>query len=184
MLNARTDSGRASVPRLLSFRSMTAFGALPLWCALMISAPAAAELGGRHATLEADRAHLAAALDSTTAATHVLHRLTTSNGSVVREYMNADGVIFAVAWRGPGRPDLRQLLGGAFDAFQAKVTAPDEGAVTLSDGAVVHHARLRRPLVVEQSNLVVHSAGHPGAFFGFAYLPQQIPAGFSPDALR
>ena len=107
-----------------------------------------------------------------------------SNGSVVREFQNNDGVVFAVAWRGPGRPDLRQLLGGAFDTFQAKVTAPDSNTTVTSNGVVVHHGRSRHALIVEQSNLVVHSAGHPGAFFGYAYLPQQTPAGFSPDALQ
>ena len=103
---------------------------------------------------------------------------------IVREFVNGDGVVFAVAWRGPGRPDLRQLLGSAFDTFQAKVTAPDSNTTVASDGAVVHHGRLRRALVVEQRDLFVHSAGHPGAFFGFATLPQQTPPGFSPDALR
>ena len=123
-------------------------------------------------------------MQSSGAATHTLHTLSTSNGSVIREYMNADGMIFAVAWRGPGRPDLRQLLGGAFDTFQAKVTAPADDVSVGSDGSVVRHHRLRRPLIVEQGDLVVHSAGHPGAFTGYAYLPQRLPAGFSPDAFQ
>lgn len=113
----------------------------------------------------------------------MLHTLTMPNGSVIREYMNDGGTVFAVTWRGPSRPDLRQLLGAAFDTFQEQVTAPASDDTAASSGAVVHHGRLRRPLVVERSDLVVHSAGHPGAFFGFAYLPQQLPAGFTADAL-
>ncbi len=156
-----------------------------LLCSAAIAAtPAMAELGGSPRTIEADRSHLAASMHATGAATHRLQTLTTANGSVVREFTNSDGVVFAVAWRGPGRPDLRQLLGGAFDTFQAQVTAPDADLAPAADGTLVHHGRLRRALVVERSDLVAHSAGRPGAFFGFAYLPQQIPAGFSPDALQ
>lgn len=157
--------------------------ALALVLSAIASVPAAAGLGGSHATLEADRAHLAAAMNSTPLPTHVLHTLTALNGSVVREYVNSDGVVFAVAWRGPGRPDLRQLLGPAFHTFQAQVTTPVTD-IAADGSTVVHHGRLRRPLLVEQRDLVVHSAGHPGAFFGFAYLPQHVPAGFNPDALR
>jgi hypothetical protein len=167
-----------------SLRRLAAATALLLGSGVIAAAPANAELGGSARTLEVDRAHLAASMQSRSAATHNLHTLTTSNGSVVREYMNTDGMIFAVAWRGPGRPDLRQLLGPAFDTFQTSVTAADFSATLSSTGTVVRHGRLRRPLIVEQRDLVVHSAGHPGAFFGYAYLPQKIPAGFTPDAFR
>jgi len=163
---------------------LAAATALLLGGGVIAAGPVNAELGGSPLTLEADRAHLAASMQSSGAATHTLHTLSTSNGSVIREYMNADGMIFAVAWRGPGRPDLRQLLGPAFDTFQTSVTAADFNATLSSTGNVVHHGRVRRPLIVEQRDLVVHSAGHPGAFFGYAYLPQKIPAGFTPDAFR
>ena len=42
-----------------------------------------------------------------------------SNGGAVREYVNGGGVVFAVTWRGPGRPDLAQLFGDRFSTMQA-----------------------------------------------------------------
>ncbi len=183
MVKFRTHSSAAGgLPDRL--RAVAYRIALSAGCVVLASTPAAAELGGSRATIDGDRAHLAAALHSANASTHILHTLTTSNGSVVREFANSGGVVFAVAWRGPGRPDLRQLLGAAFGTFQATAAGPDANTTVASDGSVVRHGRLRRALTVEQRDLVVHSAGHPGAFFGYAYLPQQIPAGFTPDALR
>ncbi len=134
------------------------------------SNPVAAHLGGSRQGIEVDRAHLAAAMTSTQAATHSVHILTTPNGGTVREFMNGDGMVFAIAWRGPGRPDLRQLLGSAFSAFQ--------------DEAAAHRGRSRRPLTVQRDDLVVQSGGHPGAFWGFAYRPGDMPAGFPADGFQ
>ena len=131
--------------------------------------PTAAELGGGRRGVDADRAHLAAAMASTAAATHTVHTLTLANGDIVREFMADDGTVFAVAWAGPARPDLRQLLGAAFDTMQAEVIAPEH--------------RRRGPMTVSRDDLVVVGAGHPGAFHGFAYLPLRIPSGFAADAL-
>lgn len=139
---------------------------------VMLHAVAAdAALGGLYQSVEQDRTHLAAAMRSATMATHMVHTLTSENGGVVREFTRSDGTVFAVAWHGPGRPDLRQLLGSSFDSFQAAVTT----------GRVV---RTRAPLVVHKDDLVVQSAGRPGAFRGIAYLPRLVPPGFSAEDLR
>ena len=128
-------------------------------------------LGGGYATVTADRAHMAARLQTSAAATHTLHQLTLANGGVVKEFSRPDGTIFAVTWRGPGRPDLRQLLGDHFSTLQA-------------DNAR-HPGRPRRlPLMVNRSDFVVQTGGHPGAFWGVAYLPQAAPSGFSPSELK
>ncbi len=131
---------------------------------------AAAELGGGRHGLEADRAHLAATMASTTVATHQLHTLTLANGDVVREFATADGTVFAVAWDGPARPDLRQLLGPAFDILQADVSAS--------------RRRPRQALTMVHDDVVIRSAGHPGAFHGYAFLPHLVPPGFVADALE
>ena len=145
-------------------------GAEPLLLAALLgAAPVAAELGGARASVDADRAHLAAAMTSAPAAGYTVHTLTLANGGTAREY-EAGGAVFAVAWRGPGRPDLRQLLGPSFATLQAEV-------------AVARRGR-RRPLMVRHDDLVVHSAGHPGAFWGYAYLPALVRAGFPADALH
>jgi hypothetical protein len=140
--------------------------------AWLLSAPAGhAALGGSMSSVEQDRAHFSAQMLSVTHATHAVHSMTLANGDTVREFMNPDGAVFAIAWRGPARPDLRQLLGARFDTLQ-------------SDNAAAKVKGLRRPLTVERSDFVVQSGGHPGAFWGLAYLPQAIPAGFSPDDLQ
>lgn len=133
--------------------------------------PAHAFLGGAYASVTADRSHLAARMTSAAAATHTLHTLTLANGGMVREFSRADGTVFAVTWRAPGRPDLRQLLGEHFATLQADNTG--------------RTGRFRRaPLKVNRSDFVLASGGHPGAFWGVAYLPQAAPPAFSTAALR
>ena len=140
-------------------------------CGLFAVSPASAALGQRADSVRADRAHLSAALASHAEGAHTVHTLTLPNGGVVHEYENAEGVVFAVAWRAPGRPDLRQLLGGQFATMQAD---------TVRTGG----PHVRAPLRVERDELVVRSGGHPGAFWGLAYLPGQVPAGFTGQDLR
>jgi hypothetical protein len=148
-----------------------AFG-LALSLALAAGAPAArAGLGGSYASVEADRAHLSASMRSTGGGAYTVHTLTLANHGAVREFTRSDGTVFAIAWRGPGRPDLRQLLGGRFETFQSDNTPPQG-------------RRTRRPLTVNRTDLMVQAAGHPGAFWGFAYLPELAPAGFSTGELK
>lgn len=134
---------------------------------------AEAHLGGALASVDADRAHMGAALSSTRAATHTRHVMVMGEAGEVREYTNAAGQVFAVSWETVGRPDLRQLLGSSmFAGYQARI-----GAAGLRHG---------RPgaASVEQGDLVVQSLGHPGAFSGFAYVPSLTPTGFSGSDLR
>ena len=138
---------------------------------LALAAPARAALGGGYASVEADRAHLFAKMSSTAAASHTVHALTLPNGAVTHEYARGDGTVFAVSWRGPSHPDLRQLLGGYFDRFQ-------------TDNALRAGRRARMPLSASHSDFVVQSGGHSGAFWGVAYLPQMAPAGFSAADLK
>jgi hypothetical protein len=99
-----------------------------------------------------------------------VHTLTTSAG-VVREFTRPDGRVFAVAWRGPGRPDLRQALGPYFDELNAANPPRVRGGRHI-------------PLTANRSDLVVRSGGHSGAFFGVAYVPGLTPASVSLAALR
>jgi hypothetical protein len=133
--------------------------------------PAHATLGGAYETVEKDRAHMAARVRSAQTASYRVHTLTLANRGVVREFTRGDGTVFAISWRGPGRPDLRQLLGGRFEQMQTE-NAPATGR------------RVRRPLIVNRSDLVMQSSGHPGAFWGFALLPAMQPADFSIGDLK
>ena len=86
------------------------------------------------------------------------------SGTAIKEYATADGVVFAVRWRGPVLPDLNVLLGGYFKAF--------------SDQAQQARAAGRRgsPMVVTTDALVVNSAGRMRNFAGWAYAPGWVPA--------
>jgi hypothetical protein len=132
---------------------------------VIAAVPAWAALGGGRESIDTDRRHLAARLSATAAATHTVHVLTMPNGEVIREFARNDGTVFAVAWRGPARPDLRQLLGPRFDDVQA-------------DNVLPGGRRTRRPLAVRRPDFALTSGGHPGAFWGVAYLPALAPPGF------
>ncbi|MFL9869451.1 DUF2844 domain-containing protein [Paraburkholderia fungorum] len=99
---------------------------------------------------------------------YTVRETTLGNGTVVREYLAADGSVFGIAWRGPQMPDLNDLLGSYFPQYVAGVKA----ARAARGGA-------RGPVAVDQSSLAVRSGGHMGAFNGQAWLPQALPAGVS-----
>jgi hypothetical protein len=128
--------------------------------------PVQASLGGRRESIDADGRHFSARMSAVAATTHTVHVLTMPNGEVVREFARPDGVVFAVTWKGPARPDLRQLLGPRFDDVQA-------------DNVLPGGRRTRRPLAVRRPDFQMSSGGRPGGFWGAAYLPALAPSGFS-----
>ena len=96
---------------------------------------------------------------------------TLPSGTVVREYADASGTVFAVFWSGAHKPDLKQLLGSHFDAFR--------------NAAASKEARANRSrMAIDTGDLVVQSEGHMGAFEGRAWLQSRVPAGFDPREMR
>ncbi len=91
-----------------------------------------------------------------------VHEIQLPSGTVMREFVAANGKVFAVAWQGPTRPDLRQALGQYFDVY---ATAPRS---KFAD---------RRHVQVQQGDLIVQGSGHMGAIFGRAYLASAGPSG-------
>ena len=132
-------------------------------------AGAAASLGGDESSVEADRAHREASLRIAARHAYRLHEVTTPAGGTVREYASPSGVVFGVAWHGPGLPDMKQLLGSSFSRFQQAL-------------------RLRRvhrePLLIDEPDLVIHLTGHMRSFHVRAYLPQQLPVGVDPAEVQ
>lgn len=145
----------------------------PLWTLLTLSVlvaafalprPISASLGGDATSVESDRARLQASLQTTNNDRFTIHEMKSPNNVTVREFVSPAGKVFGVAWQGPTRPDLHQLLGTYFDQFiQA---AQNQKSKTKSRG----------PLFINEPGLVVHSSGHQGYFVGQAYLPQMLPA--------
>lgn len=122
-----------------------------------------AALGGDTSSVQADRAHLNAAVRTSQAQAYTVHELRSPSGTLVREYASPSGKIFAVAWQSPAPPDLKQLLGPYFDEFQ-QAAAQAQARRTA-----------RGPLIIRHPGLVVELGGHMRAFRGRAYLPAELP---------
>jgi uncharacterized iron-regulated protein len=102
---------------------------------------------------------------ASSATTYSVSESTLAGGTVVREYATSAGVVFAVSWTGPQMPDLRTLLGEHF------ATMSNEAAKTSKAG----HSQLR----VVNPEVVIVSGGHMRAYKGRAWIPAQLPAGFT-----
>lgn len=142
---------------------------IALLLALLSSVPALAALGAGEDSVAADQAQLKATRRIVAGQQYSVHEIQTAAGTVIREYVSAQGQVFAVVWRGPQLPDLQQILGAYFADFQAAGQGRRAG---------------RGPLQVQQPGLVLHSGGHMRAFMGHAYLPQALPAGVTIDELQ
>jgi len=146
------------------FGTMAAVAAVQTW-----SPPAHATLGADISSVETDRQQMKGQLRVTSAAGYVVHEIQTPTGTVVREYVTAAGRVFAVSWRGPMMPDLRQTLGDSFQQYENAARAP--------------HA-MRRQLNIDHPDLVVRSSGRMRAYSGYAYLPALMPQGFTADDFK
>lgn len=143
--------------------------AVALAAAGWFAAPVAqAALGQPVDSVTTDATHLAAVSHaSIVQGPYTLHTITLPSGTVVREYVGSNGIVFGVAWDGPTLPDLKATLGAAFDRFA-------NASATRGSG----------PLAVSAGDLVVYSSGHLRAFSGHAYLPQALPAGIDASVVR
>lgn len=139
--------------------------------AVLVTQGAGAELGGAMTGVQADRAHLDARLTSTPGGTHTRHDMTLPNGGMVKEFTNANGRVYALTWAGPGKPDLRSLLGGYFDRLQAGT-------------ARINPRARRQPMQLVRSDVVIQTGGHMGYFWGVAYIPALAPADFAVTDLQ
>jgi hypothetical protein len=143
---------------------------LALGGAMMVR-PARASLGGDAASVAADAVDLHGVSHATLLQQYEIREITNDNGMLVREFLNRNGVVFAVSWSGPVVPDLRTLLGASFDSYLEQLSA-------------LRHPGTHRSLRLASSALVVESGGHMRAYSGRAYLPLLVPAAASPANLR
>ena len=111
-----------------------------------------------------------AASDSANPVNYTVTETTLDSGTVVREYADTAGIVFAVSWNGPFLPDLRALLGEHFS--------------TMNQQAASHPKAGRSQLTVDTPDVVIVSNGHMRAFTGKAWIPSALPAGFSTDSIE
>lgn len=137
---------------------------------LLVPISAWAALGGDVVSVQNDAVRMKGSIRSTMAAAYTVHEITDPSGTVVKEFISPQGKVFAVAWRGPIRPNLEELLGSHFGEFDQAMKA--------------RTYRVRGPAVVQTPTLVVQSAGHMRGFVGRAYLPDSLPQGVTVNSLR
>jgi len=131
-----------------------------------------AALGQSAASVERDRAAMGGEGQSKPGKGYSIETITVA-GMTVNEYVSSGGIVFAVAWRGIGAPDLPLLFGSYFDEYR-------EGLTALQN----RKPRIRRPMMLKTANLVVERAGHARSMWGRAFIPTLLPATISPEDIR
>lgn len=129
-----------------------------------------AVLGQQIVSIRSDSVRLRAQVNVLPAHSYSVHEMYAPNGVQVREFVSASGQIFAVAWKGPYVPDLRQLIGEYFDQYMDAMAN-----MRRTHGGVVH---------VETGDLVFESGGHMRFIVGRAYLRSKLPDGVGPDEIH
>ncbi|KPC54672.1 DUF2844 domain-containing protein [Amantichitinum ursilacus] len=135
--------------------------------AIFAPLPALAVLGGAPHSVPAS--NLVASAKAATSSAYSVQESVDSSGTHLREYINASGIVFALAWQGPRVPDLRSELGQYYSQVSSAARGP-------------HTARSNT--LVSNADLVVQSGGRPRAFIGRAWLPAQVPAGVNTQDIQ
>lgn len=154
----------------IKFRFLFALGILAATCAFSFAAHAS--LGGDMASVRDDQAKMQGTLRTTSKDSYDVHEIQSTSGVVLREYVSRSGTVFGIAWQGRTHPDLRQVLGAAYDQYVKAVDAQ----------RAQRHGR--GPLLIQVPGLVVQTGGHMGALTGMAYLPQMMPAGVRAEDIQ
>jgi len=141
-----------------------------LSCAALSPADARAALGSDEASVGVDRILTRAAPVGIAAGErYTVHEMQTPGGTTVREYLSPAGAVFAVAWRGPQPPDLRQILGLHFETYRAAVPSSRFG----------HNL-----VLVRHPDIVVESGGRARVFYGRAWTPGLVPSDVRTGEIR
>ena len=129
-----------------------------------------AELGGSKTEPLKDGLKLQHLQLRTTDDQYSVQELTLESGTLVKEYINASGQVFGVAWQGPFKPDLRLFLG---DATLNRLN-PGRNHKILDH----HHAS------VVSHDLIIMSRGMGRSFSGKAFSPLLAPANWGIDQIQ
>lgn len=137
---------------------------------LLVSGSALAQLGGDESTIENVRLN-----------NHGIHAMRTRNNlrvheitneaNTIREYVNSDGIVFAVTWSGMSHPDLTVLLG----EYHAEFQEADQATRTPAG---------RAPKTLRTQNLRTIHYGHMRDVHGKAFIQSLAPPGFDPKDLE
>lgn len=144
----------------------------------MTSHAAVAALGNKVDSIAKDQKRLSAKLKSAqevAASTNPTEKYTVqelvSDANTVKEFIDQNGVIFAVSWQGLSPPDLSVLLGSYYSQYN-----------TTQKNLERPHGK--RQQTVEANTLVVQRYGHMRDLRGRAYDTNLVPSGISIDDIK
>jgi hypothetical protein len=137
----------------------------------LVCLPAFASLGSNVSSVQTDRAQMNASVSVTQTRSYAIHEMKSPAGTVVNEYVDPSGNVFAVSWQGQFPPQMQQILGSYFSRYTAAL-----------------QAQQRRyghpPLNIQEPGLVVQTGGHMRDHFGRAYIPAMLPQGVTADEIH
>ena len=143
---------------------------LPLLVALLLGAPdVRACLGQTELRIREESRTLRGTLHRTERKGYSIIRIERQDGTLVTQYLNANGLVFGVTWQAPGVPDMKTLLGAYFPEFQRALRA---------------RGHRSGPLILRTKNLEVESLGHMRAFHGRIYVPGLLPKELTAEVIR
>ena len=139
---------------------------------LLISCQRFAVLGEKSSSVQSIKAQFKATdYKETSNSTYSVHEMNI-NGNVVKEFVNANGDVFAVTWQGIKPPDLSQLFGSYYTEYEQ---ARGQQKLSQPQG--------KRQLTTKSKNLVVQRSGHMRDLRGKACLPELAPTTLTCESL-
>jgi hypothetical protein len=136
------------------------------------SVRAQASLGDDQSTVENDRKVYQAARHASKAfASYSVQEIATGS-TTIREYVDENGKVFGIFWKGIAQPDLTQLLGNYLGDYQ-----------TANKRAVRQLGR-RSSSKLTGDHMVIERFGHMRAVRGRVYLPALLPSGVTSNEIQ
>ncbi|WP_413578384.1 DUF2844 domain-containing protein [Bdellovibrio sp. HCB290] len=130
------------------------------------SLPASAALGDQLVTTSSSSGGRSAQTKTTTSvdATYTVTESETA-GIKIRQFVNSQGRVFAITWKGTDLPPLEELLGTHLPEYRDKIAAR---------GRIFG----RKTLKIKTENIVVEGSSRQTDQRGRAYIPAILPEGF------
>jgi hypothetical protein len=151
----------------MQFRMPWVWAMVAVLLACGLCGRAAAALGGSVDSVRADQVRMKATVKVVKRDLYTVYEIRDATGTVVREYVSNDGIVFGVVWQGPFVPDMRQILGTYFERYAQASKAQRESRVG------------RYPLDIRESGLVIQTSGHQRAYSGRVFDERLLPAAVS-----
>jgi len=133
--------------------------------------PAWAVLGQYESSVSVDQQYLRSEDRVQAFQGYKVHQLTTPNGTMIREYVSPQGLVFGVAWQAPFMPDMKQLLGSYVTNLQTASRTQTQ-------------TRHLRGIIVRTNDFVFVSSGQMRHWRGNAYVPSLVPSNVSVEVVR